>query len=167
MLMTATIERLPEATAVVTFSGAMALGTSLKIADSQVRAAIADGVTRLVFDLTAVDYRDSAGLGMIVFTYGAVRENVDVTAPALEDDGTPSALQHKRAEAALEMAQYYEDARKLAHMMTEWSMKLPGRRHRFVVTSGGGPGMGSASIVGSSLYLTKRLLPKANGTQLQ
>ena len=74
MLMTATIERLPEATAVVTFSGAMALGTSLKIADSQVRAAIADGVTRLVFDLTAVDNLDSAGLGMIVYTYGALRE---------------------------------------------------------------------------------------------
>jgi anti-sigma B factor antagonist len=74
MLMTATIERLPEATAVVTFSGAIALGTSLKIADSQVRAAIADGVTRLVFDLTAVDNLDSAGLGMIVYTYGALRE---------------------------------------------------------------------------------------------
>ena len=74
MLMTATIERLPEATAVVTFSGAMALGTSLKIADSQVRAIIADGVTQLVFDLTAVDNLDSAGLGMIVYTFGALRE---------------------------------------------------------------------------------------------
>jgi anti-sigma B factor antagonist len=74
MLMTATVERLPEATAVVTVSGPMTLGTSLKIADSQVQAAIADGVTRLVFDLTGVDYVDSAGLGMIVFTYGALRE---------------------------------------------------------------------------------------------
>ena len=72
MLMTATIERLPEATAVVTVSGPMTLGTSLKIADSQVQAAIADGVTRLVFDLTAVDYVDSAGLGMIVFTSGVL-----------------------------------------------------------------------------------------------
>jgi anti-sigma B factor antagonist len=78
MLMTVTIERLPEATAVVTVSGPMALGTSLKIADSQVRAAIADGVTRLVFDLTGVDYLDSAGLGMIVYTYGAVREKKGV-----------------------------------------------------------------------------------------
>jgi uncharacterized protein (TIGR00730 family) len=69
--------------------------------------------------------------------------------PALEDDGTPSVLQHKRAEAALEMAQYYEDARKLAHMMTSWAMKLPGRRHRFVVTSGGGPGIMEAANRGA------------------
>jgi anti-anti-sigma factor len=74
MLMTVTIERLPEATAVVTVSGPMTLGTSLQIADSQVRAVIADGVTRLVFDLTAVDYVDSAGLGMIVFTSGVLGE---------------------------------------------------------------------------------------------
>ena len=74
MLMTATIERLPEAIAVVTVSGPMTLGTSLKIADSQVRAAIADGVTRLVFDLTGTDYVDSAGLGMIVYTSGLLSE---------------------------------------------------------------------------------------------
>lgn len=72
MLMTATIERLPEATAVVTLSGPLTLGTSLKFADSQVQGAIADGVTKLVFDLTAVDFVDSAGLGMIVYIYGAV-----------------------------------------------------------------------------------------------
>jgi uncharacterized protein (TIGR00730 family) len=69
--------------------------------------------------------------------------------PAVESDGATSALKHKRAEAALEMAAYYEDARKLAHMMTEWSMKLPGRRHRFVITSGGGPGIMEAANRGA------------------
>jgi uncharacterized protein (TIGR00730 family) len=66
-----------------------------------------------------------------------------------DGDGTVSALKHKRAEAALEMAAYYEDARKLAYMMTEWSMKLPGRRHRFVITSGGGPGIMEAANRGA------------------
>ena len=47
------------------------------------------------------------------------------------------------------MARYYEDARTLARMMTEWSMKLPGRRHRFVVTSGGGPGIMEAANRGA------------------
>jgi len=64
-------------------------------------------------------------------------------------DGTVNALKHKRAEAAVEMAAYYEDARKLAHMMTDWSMKLPGRRHRFVITSGGGPGIMEAANRGA------------------
>ena len=64
-------------------------------------------------------------------------------------DGTVNALKHSRAEAAVEMAAYYEDARKLAHMMTEWAMKLPGRRHRFVITSGGGPGIMEAANRGA------------------
>src|SRR5438105_11058974 len=45
----------------------------------------------------------------------------------------------KRAHAAVDMARYYEDARRLAHMLTKWSIQIPARRHRFVVTTGGGP----------------------------
>ena len=70
-------------------------------------------------------------------------------APEHEQPGESTELQRKRAEAAVEMARYYEDARKLAHLMTEWSMKLPGRRHRFVITSGGGPGIMEAANRGA------------------
>jgi anti-sigma B factor antagonist len=69
-----TIEKLPEATAVATLSGHLTLGTSLKVADSQIHGAISEGVTRIVLDLTAVDYMDSAGLGMLVYVYGTLRE---------------------------------------------------------------------------------------------
>ena len=31
----------------------------------------------------------------------------------------------KRAQAGVDMARYYEDARKLAHMLTEWSIRFP------------------------------------------
>jgi uncharacterized protein (TIGR00730 family) len=67
------------------------------------------------------------------------------------DAGRPdtSELRHKRALAAVEMARYYEDARSLARMMTEWSKQLPGRRHRFVITSGGGPGIMEAANRGA------------------
>jgi hypothetical protein len=55
----------------------------------------------------------------------------------------------RKAKKAVEMAQYYEDARKLAHMLTEWSMGFPSKRHRFVVTSGGGPGIMEAANRGA------------------
>ena len=74
MLMTATIDRLPDAIAVVTLSGPLTLGTSLKLADAQVQTAIAEGVSKMVIDLTRVDFVDSAGLGMLVCTYGALNE---------------------------------------------------------------------------------------------
>jgi uncharacterized protein (TIGR00730 family) len=63
--------------------------------------------------------------------------------------GEASALQLRLAEAAVEMAQYYEDARRLAGMMATWAKGLPGRRHRFVVTSGGGPGIMEAANRGA------------------
>lgn len=72
--------------------------------------------------------------------------------PASEDElarGDTTELKRRRAEAEVEMARYYEDARTLARMMTEWAMTLPGRRHRFVVTSGGGPGIMEAANRGA------------------
>jgi uncharacterized protein (TIGR00730 family) len=47
------------------------------------------------------------------------------------------------------MSAYYEDARTLAHMLTSWSIGLPGNHHRFVVTSGGGPGIMEAANRGA------------------
>ena len=69
--------------------------------------------------------------------------------PAAPGDHEASALKRKRAETAVEMARYYEDARRLAHMLTNWAKSLPGRRHRFVVTSGGGPGIMEAANRGA------------------
>ena len=48
------------------------------------------------------------------------------------------------------MARYYEEARRLAFLLTKWSMKLHSKRHRFVVTSGGGPGIMEAANLGAS-----------------
>jgi uncharacterized protein (TIGR00730 family) len=55
----------------------------------------------------------------------------------------------KKAQAGVETARYYEDARKLAHMLTEWSIQIPARRRRFVVTTGGGPGIMEAANLGA------------------
>ncbi len=69
----------------------------------------------------------------------------------------------KRAQVQVQMARYYEDARKLAHLLTEWSMHLPSERKRFVICSGGGPGImeaanrGASEAGGSSVGLNIRL----------
>jgi uncharacterized protein (TIGR00730 family) len=61
------------------------------------------------------------------------------------------------------MARYYEDARQLASLVTKWTQTLKGRRHRFVVTSGGGPGImeaanrGAYEAGGKSIGLNIRL----------
>lgn len=63
--------------------------------------------------------------------------------------GKATDLQRKRAVAAVEMARFYEDARRLASMFTRWAKSLPSRKHRFVVTSGGGPGIMEAANRGA------------------
>jgi hypothetical protein len=63
--------------------------------------------------------------------------------------GQATDLQRKRAVAAVEMARYYEDARRLSFLLTQWARNIPSRRHRFVVTSGGGPGIMEAANRGA------------------
>ena len=63
--------------------------------------------------------------------------------------GKGSKAEQKKAAAAVEMSRYYEDARKLAAMLTEWSVTIPARRRRFVVTTGGGPGIMEAANLGA------------------
>ncbi len=63
--------------------------------------------------------------------------------------GRATDLQRKRAVAAVEMARYYEDARRLARMLTDWTKTIPSQKNRFVVTSGGGPGIMEAANRGA------------------
>jgi uncharacterized protein (TIGR00730 family) len=54
-----------------------------------------------------------------------------------------------RGRRAVEWSRYYEDARVIARMLTEWSLGLDTTHHRFVVTSGGGPGIMEAANRGA------------------
>ncbi|MGA8110353.1 MAG: lysine decarboxylase, partial [Acidobacteriaceae bacterium] len=69
--------------------------------------------------------------------------------PAREPEAETSELRRRRAAAAVEMAHYYEDARRLAFLLTQWAKDLKSRRNRFVVTSGGGPGIMEAANRGA------------------
>src|SRR5262245_45582529 len=55
----------------------------------------------------------------------------------------------QKSRKAVEWARYYEDARELARLLTTWSQSLPSENHRFVVTSGGGPGIMEAANRGA------------------
>lgn len=83
----------------------------------------------------------------------AQREKDDVL-EAIRQSGkkkTPSHLleQLQRAESLVSTSRYYEDAVELARLCTEWSLTL--EKQRFVICSGGGPGIMEAANRGAHL----------------
>ena len=50
----------------------------------------------------------------------------------------------------MEWSRYYEDAREVARLLTEWALTFGGPPHRFVVCSGGGPGIMEAANRGAA-----------------
>ena len=79
----------------------------------------------------------------------ASRKVTEKNLAALDSGKAGAALGRKQALAAVDMAKYYEEARRLAFLLSQWSIQIPARRRRFVVTTGGGPGIMEAANLGA------------------
>ena len=85
-----------------------------------------------------------------ILIFGSARIESRETAEAKAAAARQSGEGLKAAEQALHMSRYYEDARQLAYRLTEWSKGLNDPGRRFVIASGGGPGIMEAANRGAS-----------------
>jgi uncharacterized protein (TIGR00730 family) len=86
----------------------------------------------------------------VVF-FGSARfpSMADATLRVQQLPGDCDEATRKLAHAGVETARYYEDARRMSFLLSEWSANIPARRRRFVVTTGGGPGIMEAANRGA------------------
>jgi len=85
----------------------------------------------------------------IVFM-GSARLLSEERAKAALSEAERSGTGIEAARTALELSAYYEAARELAKRLTNWSKKLGHEERRFVICTGGGPGIMEAANRGAS-----------------
>jgi uncharacterized protein (TIGR00730 family) len=83
----------------------------------------------------------------VVFFGSARFRSLEDARKAVEEAGAGEDA--KLARSHLDMARYYEEARRMAFMLSQWASTIPARRRRFVVTTGGGPGIMEAANRGA------------------
>ena len=85
-----------------------------------------------------------------ILVFGSARIKSKEEAEAMVATARKAGEGLEAAETALHMSRYYEDARQLSYRLTEWSKGLNDPGRRFVICSGGGPGIMEAANRGAS-----------------
>ena len=70
---------------------------------------------------------------------------------ALDPKSANFAEKLRNAQRTVNMSKYYEDAVILSKMLTKWSMELNSPENRFIICTGGGPGIMEAANRGAKL----------------
>jgi uncharacterized protein (TIGR00730 family) len=85
----------------------------------------------------------------VVFFGSARFPSLENATQAMEQANSAGAENLAPLRAGVSSARYYEDARRMAFLLSEWAATIPARRRRFVVTTGGGPGIMEAANRGA------------------
>lgn len=73
MILEVDIDRTTPTAPIVKLSGRMTLGMRLREVESRIDEAAEPGVTKLILDVSAVDYADSAGIGLFMILFGKMK----------------------------------------------------------------------------------------------
>ena len=72
MILQADIDLATPTTPIVKLSGRMTLGMRLREIESRIDE-VTEGASKLILDVSAVDYADSAGIGLFMILYGKMK----------------------------------------------------------------------------------------------
>ena len=73
MILEVNIDRSNPATPIVKLSGRMTMGVRLREVEAKIDEAIHGGATKLILDVSGINYCDSSGLGLIMILYGKMK----------------------------------------------------------------------------------------------
>jgi anti-sigma B factor antagonist len=73
MILEAELERVDSTTAVFRLTGRMTLGMRLREVESKISDIADQGIHKLILDLSAIEFLDSAGLGVLMILYGNMK----------------------------------------------------------------------------------------------
>jgi len=87
---------------------------------------------------------------IVFFGSARIRSTEEVEILKQEAQAAGDDAKIKAAERLEKMSRFYQDTVDLAFELTEWSKKMKNHKHRYIITSGGGPGIMEAANKGAS-----------------
>lgn len=99
----------PEVT-VLEFTGELTVNTMLDGVEAKVGDLLAHGTNQVIFDLSRLEYMDSAGVGLVVFCFATVRDSGGSFYLASPNQKIEKVLHFTRLDSFLSIASTVDDA---------------------------------------------------------